>query len=155
MWITMLLSGLWHGAAITFVLWGAFHAAALTLERILNRIIPKLDGKIFMITRWASTYLLVLLGWVFFRATTWDQIVEIIQEMATLKTNWDFVTSQMNPLIYLATAILFEGGYLLFRKHTLKNTNRAVILDSVILAFMVAMIIFFRGPEKEFIYFQF
>ena len=60
-----LISGLWHGAAWTFVFWGAFHGLFLILDRIF--LIRFLQG----LGKWPSiciTYLLVLLGWVFFRA---------------------------------------------------------------------------------------
>jgi alginate O-acetyltransferase complex protein AlgI len=155
MWITMLLSGLWHGAAITFVLWGAFHAAALSLERVVSGVIPQLKRDVFQPLTWASTYLQVLIGWVFFRATSLNQIGEIFQEMTIFQTNWNFIYSQTNLLIYMLLAVLFEGGYLIVRKRTRKRSLGMVMMESLVLAIMLTMIVFFRGPEKEFIYFQF
>jgi D-alanyl-lipoteichoic acid acyltransferase DltB (MBOAT superfamily) len=155
MWITMLLSGLWHGAAITFVLWGAFHAAALSLERVVSGVIPQLKRDVFQPLTWASTYLQVLIGWVFFRATSLNQIGEIFQEMTIFQTNWNFIYSQTNLLIYMLLAMLFEGGHLIVRKRIRKRSLGMVMMESLVLAFMLTMIVFFRGPEKEFIYFQF
>jgi alginate O-acetyltransferase complex protein AlgI len=63
--ITMLLGGLWHGAAWTFVLWGGFHGAMLCTEHAL-------DGRIGRRTpvwlRWFATFNLVCLGWILFRS---------------------------------------------------------------------------------------
>jgi alginate O-acetyltransferase complex protein AlgI len=61
--ITMVLGGLWHGAAWTFVIWGAFHGLGLVGERVLG-------GRVRTPTwlRWLVTFHLVVLGWVIFRA---------------------------------------------------------------------------------------
>ena len=67
--ITMVLGGLWHGAAWTFVLWGAFHGAMLCTEHAL-------DGRIGRRTpawvRWAGTFVAVCFGWILFRSPDLD-----------------------------------------------------------------------------------
>jgi alginate O-acetyltransferase complex protein AlgI len=64
--IVMLLGGLWHGAALNFVVWGAVHGAWLALERALGKrsLYHRLPGPL----RVALTFLIVTLAWVFFRA---------------------------------------------------------------------------------------
>jgi alginate O-acetyltransferase complex protein AlgI len=64
--LVMVLGGLWHGAAWTFVLWGALHGAWLALERALGKrsVYRGLPRPV----RVALTFLIVLVGWVFFRA---------------------------------------------------------------------------------------
>jgi alginate O-acetyltransferase complex protein AlgI len=64
--LTMLLGGLWHGAAWTFVLWGAFHGALLCIERAIG--VERLYGWMPRAMRVATTFGLVLVSWVFFRA---------------------------------------------------------------------------------------
>ncbi len=71
--ITMVLGGLWHGAAWTFVLWGAIHAGALIAERgarsVVRRWRPELRANpAFGALRWLVTFHVVCLGWIFFRA---------------------------------------------------------------------------------------
>jgi alginate O-acetyltransferase complex protein AlgI len=61
--ITMVLGGLWHGAAWTFVIWGAFHGTALVAEHAFGGKV-KAPGWL----RWAVTFHLIVLGWVLFRA---------------------------------------------------------------------------------------
>ena len=63
--ITMVLGGLWHGAAWGFVLWGALHGAGLVVERALR---GRVDAPAWL--RWAIVFNLVVLGWILFRAET-------------------------------------------------------------------------------------
>jgi alginate O-acetyltransferase complex protein AlgI len=62
--ITMLLGGLWHGAAWGFVLWGGLHGAALTAEHLLRGRAPRMPA----VMAWAATFLFVMLTWIPFRA---------------------------------------------------------------------------------------
>jgi alginate O-acetyltransferase complex protein AlgI len=66
LFVTMLLGGLWHGAAWNFLIWGGFHGLLLALERMRGR--AALYGKLPVPIRVAATFTLVLVGWVFFRA---------------------------------------------------------------------------------------
>jgi D-alanyl-lipoteichoic acid acyltransferase DltB (MBOAT superfamily) len=61
--ITMVLAGLWHGAAWTFVLWGAFHGLGLVAEHALKGRL-RLPGWL----RWLGTFHLVVFGWILFRS---------------------------------------------------------------------------------------
>ena len=63
---TMLLGGLWHGAAWNFVIWGAYHGVLLALERAIG--IERLYGWMPRPFRTATTFGLVLVSWVFFRS---------------------------------------------------------------------------------------
>jgi alginate O-acetyltransferase complex protein AlgI len=75
--IVFLLSGLWHGAAWTFVLWGAYHGVFVTLERILGDRRARLP----LVVQHVTTLALIVIGWVFFRATTVGQAGDIIGAM--------------------------------------------------------------------------
>jgi alginate O-acetyltransferase complex protein AlgI len=63
---TMVLGGLWHGANWTFVLWGALHGAVLAAERYAEERAPALRWPVWLAA--ARTLLVVLIGWVLFRA---------------------------------------------------------------------------------------
>ncbi len=65
LFLTMLLGGFWHGANWTFLIWGAWHGAWLAIERALG---VKAAPIVFNPLKWAFTLLLVMLGWVIFRA---------------------------------------------------------------------------------------
>jgi alginate O-acetyltransferase complex protein AlgI len=66
LWIVFILSGFWHGASWNFIAWGVFHGTFLVLERMgWQKVLGKL-GKLSV----AVTFLIVSVGWVFFRANT-------------------------------------------------------------------------------------
>src|SRR5215216_4750347 len=74
--ITMLLGGLWHGAAWPFVLWGAFHGAGLIAEHALG-------GRLRMPAwlRWFVTFHLIVLGWILFRSTSLERAAEFLSRL--------------------------------------------------------------------------
>jgi alginate O-acetyltransferase complex protein AlgI len=75
--ITMLLGGLWHGASWTFVVWGGYHGALLAAYRAWGPawdILPRAARRL-------GTFVLVLVGWVFFRSTSFSMAAEILHRM--------------------------------------------------------------------------
>lgn len=66
--IVFLVSGLWHGANWTYVIWGALHGAGLVLERALRIARIPLRGGVFRLGMMFLTFHTVLLAWIFFRA---------------------------------------------------------------------------------------
>ena len=67
LWIVFIVTGMWHGAAWTFVVWGAYHGLLLIIERVIGQR-PVGDQVNMVVLRRAGTLLAVLVGWVFFRA---------------------------------------------------------------------------------------
>lgn len=66
-----LLTGIWHGANWTFIVWGAYHGALLIIERVTDQRVTSADHQVFL--RRAITLFLVIIGWVIFRADNIDQ----------------------------------------------------------------------------------
>ena len=64
LWIVFLASGLWHGASWSFILWGAYHGMFLVIERIFLLKFYEKTGRLFSTV---MTFLIVVIGWVFFR----------------------------------------------------------------------------------------
>jgi len=75
--ITMLLGGLWHGAAWTFVVWGAYHGALLCAYRVFQERWNRLPAA----ARQLAMFLFVLIGWVFFRSTSFTMAASLLQTM--------------------------------------------------------------------------
>lgn len=69
LWVVFLISGLWHGASWTFVIWGAYHGLFLILDRLFLLKILNKSGKIFAIF---FTFIATIIGWVLFRSETID-----------------------------------------------------------------------------------
>jgi alginate O-acetyltransferase complex protein AlgI len=93
--IVMLLGGLWHGAAWTFVIWGAIHGSLLILERLLR-------GRIALPTFLSipATFLAVTIAWVFFRAPTFHA--------ATLYLKSMFALAAPSPNSLLIRGVIFQ-----------------------------------------------
>jgi alginate O-acetyltransferase complex protein AlgI len=83
LFLTMLLGGLWHGAAWTFVVWGALHGAYLVGERIVKaRWQPRgVRPELVAIGQWVLTFHLVCLAWIFFRAETFTDAIDVIGQI--------------------------------------------------------------------------
>ena len=78
LWVVFLISGFWHGAAWTFVVWGIFHGAFLILDRLFLLNFYKKLGKPISIL---ITFIITLVGWVIFRADTFPQAMSYIVTM--------------------------------------------------------------------------
>ena len=74
------LTGIWHGAAWNFMLWGLYFGVLLLLEKlVLGRLLEHLP----QVVRWVYAFVLVVLGWVLFRAESLGQVVWYVQAMFT------------------------------------------------------------------------
>ena len=107
LFLTMLLGGLWHGAAWTFVVWGGYHGALLVAERLLAR---RREGRpseyavettLRVWTQRAGTFALVCVGWVFFRA---DSVHTAVSLLGRLVTGWTTPTQLVHPLVVAVIA---------------------------------------------------
>jgi D-alanyl-lipoteichoic acid acyltransferase DltB (MBOAT superfamily) len=63
--LAMLISGIWHGAALKYIIWGAYHGIGLCIEKATKLVIPSRLGIVI-------TFIFVTLGWIFFRSATID-----------------------------------------------------------------------------------
>ena len=78
------LCGLWHGASWTFVVWGLYHGLFLVLERtFLGRLIDRLP----LLLRHLYALLVVMVGWVFFRAETLEQALEYLSGLTNFSAS--------------------------------------------------------------------
>jgi len=118
LFLTMLIGGLWHGAAWRFVAWGGLHGAALAVERALKPYV-KIPQNIF--TRIAGMFLtfhFVTFAWIFFRARDFGTAAELIGKIGKLSfqaEHWTSVAAAyQNVLIMLAAGFVthfLPGGF--------------------------------------------
>jgi D-alanyl-lipoteichoic acid acyltransferase DltB (MBOAT superfamily) len=153
--LTMVLGGLWHGAALTFVFWGAIHGFGLVVERELRERYPGRLGGLAPVLHWLITFNVVCLAWVFFRAETFDVAWEVIWRMLTAWGNTDAIT----PLLLLVIAGSLVAQFLpvqLSGRLQLSFSRLAPAAQAATLAAGLVMIDIL-GPEgvAPFIYFQF
>lgn len=86
LFLTMLLGGLWHGAGWNFLIWGALHGFYLVVNHSFSAISPgirwHLPVKLSKFLSWLLTFIAIVVGWVFFRATTVDGAFAMLAGMA-------------------------------------------------------------------------
>lgn len=102
--VTMVLGGLWHGAAWTFVIWGAYHGVLLAVHRWRGERSATADeesGLVSTLRRSAGTFALVCVGWVFFRA---DSMETAFALLGRLVTGWWTPSEFVTPVVVLAIA---------------------------------------------------
>lgn len=75
--IVYLVSGIWHGAAWTFIIWGIAHGMARVIEKIFGRIFERIP----LCIRWIGTFLFVNITWVIFRASSIAEAVTIYKNL--------------------------------------------------------------------------
>ncbi len=160
--IVLAISGLWHGAAGTFVIWGLMNGVALALELALNPLLRRIHGVLGItknfFRRLGTLCVFVAVG-VFFRSPNLHEAFYIFRNMIFLKQGGLFKGEPPTNFYYG----LFAVGFLLTVEYTeelypnfkIIAHNNAVIRYSgyTILVLMLLMIGMFRG--NDFIYFQF
>jgi alginate O-acetyltransferase complex protein AlgI len=153
--LTMLLGGLWHGAAWTFLLWGLYHGGLLALQRAL-------PWPGWMSRAWfrpaavLGTFLLVCVGWVFFRAQSVSQAWIILERLAAPAAG-----AVLHPATVAMGALCLGVlllGHLLGQLVSLERWERRLPAPFVGMAMATAlMLILALMPvaNTAFIYFQF
>jgi alginate O-acetyltransferase complex protein AlgI len=155
--LTMLLGGLWHGAAWRFVVWGGLHGLYLVVERALRPVLA--------LGRWtrtrparllagALTFALVCVAWVFFRAADFDAAMRLVGAMFGAGEQ----ASRMHAEYYPALGVV---GLLLLSHGLGRNTSWEQLgarLNPYVTAALLAVMLFFiciSSDSRAFIYFQF
>jgi len=156
--ITMLLGGLWHGASWTFVAWGGLHAAYLIIEHALrSRLRPSATPSAWLtLLMTLVTFIAVTLAWVFFRAATFSDALEILAAMFGLSGPVFTVPDKSilkNGVWLLPMAAYFAWGYA--RERNWGMTVAPLPLQAAGLASLAFVTLLCRGTSDAFIYFQF
>jgi D-alanyl-lipoteichoic acid acyltransferase DltB (MBOAT superfamily) len=162
MMITMLLGGLWHGAAWTFVIWGGLHGLYLSGYRIFTSLAERNQPKAPLRQRfnWQKligilvTFHLVLFAWIFFRAPNLSPAIEYIRNIFALQGLNTLPQVLPGIIIPWILVILIDIPQYITGEHTvlLKWPRLA---RNLAVAVMAALIIIGFGTRAPFIYFQF
>jgi alginate O-acetyltransferase complex protein AlgI len=149
MCLTMVVSGLWHGAMWTFVIWGALHALGRVVTRALE-LSSFYQNRVPRTAKQLMTFCFVTFAWIFFRANSLADAQLIVSRIATL--GW---TDPSLPGLMLAL-VLAVWLYQFLHESRLKNvlvTTPVRVGMVVLMVFYIA--IFAMSGEQAFIYFQF
>jgi D-alanyl-lipoteichoic acid acyltransferase DltB (MBOAT superfamily) len=163
--LTFLVSGLWHGASWNFVVWGGIHGALQVAEAITRKFRQRfgLDGNWGFLPILQGMYVFAFanLAWIFFRAPTWDQAIQIIRDIFT-KGGKLFIGRGPDKftLIYGGIAVLILLTVEFFDEfhpnsiQLLHNKNRTVryATSFALLSYIMLLGVF---SSSQFLYFQF
>ncbi|MDR3203505.1 MAG: MBOAT family protein [Deltaproteobacteria bacterium] len=153
--VVFFLCGLWHGANLTFIFWGLWHGLFLILERLLGgrffEKIPKILARVY-------TLLVVLIGWVFFRAGTIGEAFIYLKNMFSFKISPLILNYFPSAFIFLFVGIVIcllpdrlfpapacrqEGNF----------SSGAFFLQAILTVFSISLLL--AGARNPFIYFNF
>lgn len=159
--VTFLLSGFWHGASWTFVIWGLLHGLYIILFRTFQRF--SVNKKIFNWLSWLITIVAVGFAWIFFRADSLNNAFVIIQKAFSIEgllngNILDVKDIQFGNFSLLLTIALLTYLFVVEKLTVpkLTNLNNKNLIDIVFITITVLLIVFFGVFNKSsFIYFQF
>ena len=158
--IVFACTGLWHGASFSFIVWGLWHGLFLVIERLgFKKVLDKLPKFI----GWIYTMLVVLVGWVFFRADTLSAAMKYLGEMFSFSGGVANGMAQFDNLSFIITviAIVLCTPVYQFLKGKLEKTDggkKAAFVIGAVLAtglFILSVIFLTGSGYNPFIYFRF
>jgi alginate O-acetyltransferase complex protein AlgI len=149
LWITMVVGGLWHGAAWNFVLWGIWHGVGLILNRAFGE---KIRRSFFS---WLATMCFVLYGWLLFRARSLDEIIAMTRALTDFSAPAWTYSYLLNLVVFALPLVLVEFWQIKSRDLlvplTLRPWTRAALQGALLLGIML----YWERNQTPFIYFQF
>lgn len=150
--ITFIVSGFWHGANWTFIIWGALHGVYLIVEKSLkNYRLPKI---VFVLI----VFIFTNLAWVFFRAPTVSDALKILDKIFTFSDSYIYIGDKGIFLFsILSILIIFISDLIAEYKPELQLVyNKNLLVRYSAITFIIFYIIGFGVFDKsQFIYFQF
>lgn len=182
--IVWLVSGIWHGANWTFIVWGLFHGTLLVIGG-LPKLIEKKKGvvrkeskhnRVFTLLSIAITFVLVDIGWILFRSDNiknafefmWNMIrfwlpsqYHLFSDSTISSANWLLIMSLCLLVLLIFVKAIVVDSYKLFPKLENKKYLRLTVkLSMTIVFFSIALFVFIYlnslgGGESSFIYFDF
>nr|WP_246880059.1 MBOAT family O-acyltransferase [Bacillus suaedae] len=150
--IIFLVSGLWHGAGWTFLFWGFLHG----LASLISRYWKSLGFKLNKLLAWFITFNFINISWVFFRATTWEDAINVLEAMFAVN-NFTVGTFESLETILSLTAIVIAMTLVLFFKNSIqlkenfKPNIRTLLFSAAIFTYAVLQL----NKVSEFLYFNF
>ncbi|PJA89801.1 MAG: MBOAT family protein [Candidatus Magasanikbacteria bacterium CG_4_9_14_3_um_filter_32_9] len=163
LWVVFLISGLWHGASWTFVVWGIYHGIFLIVDRLFWN---KFEKKVHKTVSISFTFFFIMIGWVFFRSETIGMSIQYIYQMFTPFTKSsqflfvEIINNRTIVALIFAFLISFIPTYIkLYNKLVELKENKKIFY---IIAPIVSFILFFfsvitlaNSGFNPFIYFRF
>jgi alginate O-acetyltransferase complex protein AlgI len=157
--LTMLLGGLWHGAAWRFVAWGGLHGSYLIAERAARRrwsSVPWFATTAARVLLAMGTFILVCVTWVFFRASTFREALRLLRTMVVGAPD-QLVLGTTSVIAVVGITASLVGAHWWMRDRSLEARWQSLPWwgRSTVLAVLLLSLALVPGDDRAFIYFQF
>ena len=149
MFLTMVISGLWHGAQWTFVLWGVFHALGRVATRELERS-RFYRERVPRCVKQAYVFVFVCFCWIFFRAETLTDAWTIVTRIAA-----GGVSDPACPLLMLVLIASVWLYQFIYESRARRVLEMRPVRIGLIVAMIMYVAVFATSSSEAFIYFQF
>ncbi|MDC3252708.1 MBOAT family protein [Crocinitomicaceae bacterium] len=140
LWLVFLLSGLWHGASWNFVIWGAFHGFFLILDRLFLKTLLNKMGSFVSVP---FTFLVVVVGWVFFSIEDLNEAWSYLGHMFSFEGR-EVIELSKEAMVVLAFSTLISficltkfGRYL---QDTIYNENNVLLIRQITFLFAAGVL---------------
>lgn len=150
--LTMVLGGLWHGAAWSYATWGLFHGGMLAIERLVNDNVKMKLPKSVLILKGFFVFTMVTLAWLLFKLPDFSHVIKYFETMTRNITKQGNINLNMYIFLYSFPVIIYHLCYL-YKESKLITIirNKEYILYAILLFFIATN----SGTSGSFIYFQF
>jgi D-alanyl-lipoteichoic acid acyltransferase DltB (MBOAT superfamily) len=162
LFITFLVSGLWHGANWTFVIWGALHGIYQVVGTSFKNIMPRVSyPNLSFGVNVLITFLIVCFAWIFFRANNVSEAFYIVHKIFDFSTYsglvnlFHFKVDLFFSLLFLSILLVIE---VMMERGTLVNRLRAFskpLKWTLLILILAVIMVFGKWDEVNFLYFQF
>jgi alginate O-acetyltransferase complex protein AlgI len=176
--IVFIISGLWHGASWTYIIWGGLHGMFIIIEKTIDRIFKR-PIPLPAVIKAMFTFAIVTFAWIFFRASSYSDAAYIVNSLFSglpddlrivcnnitsgsgVIINTSFVKWSNNKNDYLwsfgVIFILLLIEYINMKKNLINFvSSKPFIIRYLVYLFLLCAILFFqKDGEQQFIYFQF
>ncbi|MDD2983015.1 MAG: MBOAT family protein [Crocinitomicaceae bacterium] len=160
--LVFFLTGLWHGATWSFIVWGLFHGLFLIIERLgFSTILKRLPAVI----QWIYMILVVMIGWVLFRVEAFSDAISFIGKLFSMgsASNDSFMLYLNNERIIVLVLAALSSSLILFKLKKFveaKKFSQTIFSQSlydlgVVLLFLISLVYINSGSYSPFIYFRF
>lgn len=162
--VTWILTGLWHGANYTFIIWGLIHGSFLLINHIIAKPRKKLlkrlkihsDNSLLTISDTLITFILIMCSWIFFRANSIEHAVEYISRIFSKSS---FTMPEIVPkFTILSIAVFFIVEWIgRNQEYAIKIlvTKWPIYVRWSFYYSIIFAVLWFSGKEQQFIYFRF
>ena len=146
--ITMLLSGLWHGAGLNFILWGFIHGVMHSLSKVLSGL--SFSAKLPVWSKRIITFVLIVFTWIFFRAENAADAFAMIAGIFSF--TWSMPAAPVVMVILMVLCYLFQW---VMEYGAVQSDGNPGMKGAAAAAMALCVLALSSGAANEFIYLQF